>query len=146
MCIKHPPEAEPAPPEARIPLHRDRQHSGPCCFTTGHAEGQNLPRVSVLFQTWLLLTHLHTAPLTAVGCSEVKEALNMERKGLSSALLPLRGTSLLLGMPQIHPPEKRGILVVKPRAGSPPPAWPSEGEAVSCQRAALGVLWGEMCS
>lgn len=42
---------------------------------------------------------IHTAPYVAVGCSEVKEALNMEGKGLSLALLPLRGTFTIRNAP-----------------------------------------------
>lgn len=68
----------------------------------GHAEGQNLPHVSVFFQTCLLLTYLYTAPHIAVGCSEVKEALNLEGKGLSLALLPPRGTFTIGNAP--NPP------------------------------------------
>ena len=48
-------------------------------------------------------------------------------------------------LPQIHPLEKC-ISALKPRAGSPLPAWPSGGEvAAPRQRAALDVLWGK-CS
>jgi len=66
-----------------------------CCFTVGPSEGQIPPQSSVLFQTCLLLTHLHTAPHVAVGCSEVEEALDVEGKELSMASTPPRGVSTI---------------------------------------------------